>query len=157
MRELDLRGWIKNPGTKNVPKGWDLGDTVDVIHRDGFVYFDRKIGQGTATTFKGSTYRSSSDIMYFRMGGSESATWTVGPDVGNRIMAALAMKEVKIPVENNEVSYTELHVDSRTFNGLIEAISRDKPNMWSFNSGGVGPYPTLTIGTTKFIKLTEVK
>lgn len=52
-----------------------------------------------------------------------------------------------------ELEHTELHVDSRTFCGLIEAISRDKPSTWSFNAGGKGyPHRTLTIGTTKFIE-----
>ncbi|AXN57955.1 hypothetical protein [Acinetobacter phage ABPH49] len=60
--------------------------------------------------------------------------------------------------ESKEVDHTELHVDSRTFHGLIEAISRDKPNTWSFNAGGKSrPYRTLTIGNTIFIELTEEK
>lgn len=156
MSELDLRGWFKNPGKQTTPHRWQNGDPVDVIHRDGQVHLGCKIGDGAATDFKFMKSFPSADILFFRNSTSEQSILRM--HVGKEMIKALENKAEEATVDDAEVMYTELHVDSRTFHGLIEAISRDKPNTWSFNAGGKArPYRALTLGNIKFIELTEVE
>lgn len=156
MKKYDTDGWIKNTGDLKLPDEIIRGELVDVVHRDGEVFYSRPAGSGYAENFKHWSRHSSSDIVYFRKAkaGVEINSWFFGKALIEAIEGVMAegIEEVK------EMDHTELHVDSRTFHGLIEAISRDKPNTWSFNAGGKArPYRTLTIGNIIFIELAEVE
>lgn len=156
MKKYDLEGWIKNAGAKKLPDGVIIGELVDVVHRDGEVFYSRPAGFNSAADFKHWHRNSNSDIVYFRKAksGAEKESYFFGKALIKAIEGVMA-EGIE---EDKEMDHTELHVDSRTFHGLIEAISRDKPNTWSFNAGGKArPYRTLTIGNIIFIELTEVE
>lgn len=42
---LDLEGWIKNDGLLNLPEALTIGQSVDVIHRDGDLFVGCLAGQ----------------------------------------------------------------------------------------------------------------
>ncbi|URC22629.1 hypothetical protein KASHIRA_00350 [Serratia phage vB_SmaM-Kashira] len=161
MKQYDIKGWIKNAGGLRIPHGFIKGELVDVIHRDGEVFYSLPVGNSSATDFKHWSRHSGADVIYFRKSCGESAGKEkvfFGKPLLEAIEGVIAEGIEPADKESKEVDHTELHVDSRTFHGLIEAISRDKPNTWSFNAGGKSrPYRTLTIGNTIFIELTEEK
>lgn len=160
MKKYDLDGWIKNPGDKKLPDGLISGELVDVIHRDGEVFYSLPVGLSSASDFKHWSRNSNSDILYFRKAKSAPGkeSYFFGKAIIEAIEGIIAENQEGQDKVDEMMDQTELHVDSRTFHGLIEAISRDKPNTWSFNAGGKArPYRTLTLGNIKFIELAEVE